>query len=268
LLWYDVETDGYQTPNRYYIPRLARWLTPDPASPDITNPQSLNRYPYALNNPTSLIDPSGLMYCDQGSAVVDNDGNLLGYTDCVSEEAGASGQYTEHYAPYSEDVSANPSAESEPDSTPEDPNSYVLSATRLALVPPANNGLTISAAPSTPWYKNSCITSALGTGAVSAAINSIGLIPEAGGVARLIGNQAGYVGVVADQTGSRVVGAVGASTSTVEGLNGLFDTSPTGLLSTGLAVAGFIPGLGQLASGASIVVDAVKTGMEIAQCHP
>ncbi|HEV2499937.1 MAG TPA: RHS repeat-associated core domain-containing protein [Terriglobia bacterium] len=37
-----------------------RWLTPDPLGGDITNPQSLNRYAYALNNPTTLTDPLGL----------------------------------------------------------------------------------------------------------------------------------------------------------------------------------------------------------------
>ena len=36
LLWYDPETDGYQTPNRYYIPRLARWLTPDPQGGEVS----------------------------------------------------------------------------------------------------------------------------------------------------------------------------------------------------------------------------------------
>jgi len=38
-------------------------MSPDPAdlaAVDLTNPQSLNRYAYALNSPTSLIDPSGL----------------------------------------------------------------------------------------------------------------------------------------------------------------------------------------------------------------
>ena len=131
----------------------------------------------------------------------------------------------------------------------------------------ANNGLTISAAPPTPWYKNPCITSALGAGALTVGIDSIGLIPEAGGIARVIGHQAGYVGVVADQLGSRVVGAVGASTSTVNGLAGLGDTSPEGLLSTGLTVAGFIPGAGQVASIGSIIVDTYKTAKAIGQCH-
>ncbi len=133
--------------------------------------------------------------------------------------------------------------------------------------PAANNGLNISAAPSLPWYKNSCITGALASGALSAGIDAIGLIPEAGGVARIIGHQAGYVGVVADQAGSSVIKAFGASTGTVNGLAGLGDASAEGLVSTGLTVAGFIPGLGQLAAGASIVNDAIKTGIAISKCQ-
>ena len=37
-----------------------RWMTPDALGGSITNPQSLNRYAYALNNPTTLTDPTGL----------------------------------------------------------------------------------------------------------------------------------------------------------------------------------------------------------------
>ena len=40
-----------------------RWLSPDPLGGDIANPQSLNRYAYALNNPTTLTDPAGLGEC-------------------------------------------------------------------------------------------------------------------------------------------------------------------------------------------------------------
>jgi hypothetical protein len=118
-----------------------------------------------------------------------------------------------------------------------------------------------------PWYKNSCVTGALGKGALSVGIDSIGLIPEAGGIARVIGHQAGYVGVVADQTGSNIIKAVGGSTGTAQGLNGLTDTSPTGLLSTGLTIAGFIPGLGQASAIGSIIVDAYKTAKSIGQCY-
>jgi RHS repeat-associated protein len=60
LLWYDPETDGYQTPNRYYIPRHGRWLMTDPITGDVSNPQSWNRYAYALNSPTDRTDPLGL----------------------------------------------------------------------------------------------------------------------------------------------------------------------------------------------------------------
>jgi len=37
-----------------------RWMTPDPLGGEISNPQSLNRYSYALDNPTTLTDPLGL----------------------------------------------------------------------------------------------------------------------------------------------------------------------------------------------------------------
>jgi hypothetical protein len=102
--------------------------------------------------------------------------------------------------------------------------------------------------------KNSCVTGALGKGALSVGIDSIGLIPEAGGIARVIGHQAGYVGVVADQAGSRLIGAVNATANTGRGLAGLTDTSPTGLASTGLTIAGFIPGLNDAAAVGSIDV--------------
>jgi hypothetical protein len=43
-----------------------RWLTPDPVGGDLTNPQSLNRYAYVLNQPTTLTDPSGLVSIPPG----------------------------------------------------------------------------------------------------------------------------------------------------------------------------------------------------------
>jgi uncharacterized protein RhaS with RHS repeats len=46
---------------------LGRWLTPDPLGGDVTNPQSLNRYAYALNNPTTFVDPLGLETINYGS---------------------------------------------------------------------------------------------------------------------------------------------------------------------------------------------------------
>src|SRR5579859_4825678 len=50
---------------RKYNPNLGRWLSPDPLAGDVTNPQSLNRYAYVLNNPTNFVDPSGMGLCDR-----------------------------------------------------------------------------------------------------------------------------------------------------------------------------------------------------------
>jgi len=59
--------------SRRYHPTQGRWLSPDPAgiaSMDLTNPQTLNRYAYVMNNPTGNIDPLGLFcpvgHCDSG----------------------------------------------------------------------------------------------------------------------------------------------------------------------------------------------------------
>jgi RHS repeat-associated protein len=64
-----MTTDGelWYTNARRYSSNQGRWLSPDPLGGDITNPQSLNRYPYVLNNPTTLTDPSGLDACAQAS---------------------------------------------------------------------------------------------------------------------------------------------------------------------------------------------------------
>jgi RHS repeat-associated protein len=59
----NVTVGTYDADFRRYSPAQGRWLSPDPAglgAVDLTNPQSLNRYAYVRNNPTSLVDPSGL----------------------------------------------------------------------------------------------------------------------------------------------------------------------------------------------------------------
>ena len=44
---------------RYYNPILARFVSADTMVPDDTNPQALNRYAFAYNNPVSNVDPTG-----------------------------------------------------------------------------------------------------------------------------------------------------------------------------------------------------------------
>jgi RHS repeat-associated protein len=59
---YDSDT-GYNYANaRFDAGRWGRFLSPDPysGSMNITNPRSLNRYSYVSNDPTNLVDPSGL----------------------------------------------------------------------------------------------------------------------------------------------------------------------------------------------------------------
>jgi hypothetical protein len=69
-----------------YESNLGRWMTPDPVAGDVTNPQSLNRYTYVLNNPVNLVDPLGagpddVNTVDVGS-LIDNffGGSLFGTT--------------------------------------------------------------------------------------------------------------------------------------------------------------------------------------------
>ena len=67
-----------------------RWTSPDRLGGDITNPQSLNRYAYALNNPTTLTDPSGLQPddCSDSTYFISHAecGGVQGPNgDCISE---------------------------------------------------------------------------------------------------------------------------------------------------------------------------------------
>ncbi|MGH9455125.1 MAG: RHS repeat-associated core domain-containing protein, partial [Terriglobia bacterium] len=93
------------TPNREYGSLVGRWLSPDPTGGDLTNPQSLNRYAYTLNNPMSLVDPTGLgplryavanqSFGDEFDYIFnyDNEGALWFGTDSISW-GGSPGTYS------------------------------------------------------------------------------------------------------------------------------------------------------------------------------
>jgi RHS repeat-associated protein len=66
------DTGLYYYGARYYDATIGRFISADTVTPNLTNPQALNRYSYALNNPLKYIDPSG-HYVEIG------DGALMGW---------------------------------------------------------------------------------------------------------------------------------------------------------------------------------------------
>lgn len=56
---YDASIALYNYKARLYDPVIGRFITPDTFIPNPMNPQSVNRYTYALNNPLGYVDPSG-----------------------------------------------------------------------------------------------------------------------------------------------------------------------------------------------------------------
>ncbi len=55
----DQETGLNYYDSRYYDPHLQRFVQPDTLLPDVYDPQQLNRYSYARNNPLTYNDPTG-----------------------------------------------------------------------------------------------------------------------------------------------------------------------------------------------------------------
>ena len=55
----DPETGLYYYGARYYDPVIGRFISADSIVPDFSNPQTLNRYSYCINNPIILTDPNG-----------------------------------------------------------------------------------------------------------------------------------------------------------------------------------------------------------------
>ncbi len=186
-------------------------LGADLAAVNPADPFSWNRYSYVGNMPLELDDPLGL-----------STGLNWGADGCLylDEDTNNGGRIV-----HSVTLVWCPSDDGPPSLDPQDPShptgpaaggsgsgSGTGSGNNPPQAPAPNNG--------TSWYHNPCITSALDKGALEVGVDSIGLIPEAGGVARIIGHQAGYVGVVADQFGAKFIDAVGHTGITVQGLNG------------------------------------------------
>ena len=94
---FDYYNDGLNGGRRFQSPGLGRWLSPDPLGGDVTNPQSLNRYPYVLNNPTTFIDPLGLFMrvgdCSWYGTCMAGGGGWGSGNPLYQDEAAAEAQY-------------------------------------------------------------------------------------------------------------------------------------------------------------------------------
>ena len=58
---YDASTDMLYLRARYYNPAIQSFMSRDPWEGNISQPQTLNGWNYVENNPTNLVDPTGLM---------------------------------------------------------------------------------------------------------------------------------------------------------------------------------------------------------------
>jgi RHS repeat-associated protein len=89
MLDHDYSSDTDHAQFRQYSSTPGRWMSPDPYSGSyhMRNPQSFNRYTYALNNPVSYVDPKGLYFDVGGCDDYDDDGNC--YSDSDSDGAGS-----------------------------------------------------------------------------------------------------------------------------------------------------------------------------------
>ena len=165
----DAESGTEHAQFRNYASAQGRWLAPDSylGSYDQTNPQSMNRYAYALNNPLSFLDPSGLtIMCSMlsGSLVcVDNGGN--NNTDCDSNYTACASPGTDCVASGTEGciTASNPG-----NSTPLDP---------LPSYPFGSSGGSSGNAPNNGPTKGQCLGQALkndGNG-VSLALDVAGI---------------------------------------------------------------------------------------------
>ncbi len=88
-LTHDPDSGTEAATFRQYSSRQGHWMSPDPYDGD--NPQSLNRYAYVLNSPTSYLDPLGLnLVCYTTNFYVDGHFDSS-ETNCIDYGGGGGG---------------------------------------------------------------------------------------------------------------------------------------------------------------------------------
>ena len=95
---WDSENNGDHFGAREYAKLSGNWQSPDPAgraAVDLTNPQSWNLYAYALNNPVSANDPSGLLPMSLMAASGSGESGFDGFCDAMYESCADNSFYEE-----------------------------------------------------------------------------------------------------------------------------------------------------------------------------
>ncbi len=290
----DTESNLDNFKARYMASVMMRFTSPDPsglAFADLSNPQSLNLYAYVLNNPEIFVDPFGYAPCDITHNGAEGDtptnggsGDSAGCSGYEGQE-GQDAQKTDEESLYYNGLLPSSGGTLPPipvsmgclncSSGPDPTNSQGGSVDgtgwhcpfcaqmdeagwRPSFIGPQNGG--------TPWFENACVTDALKEGAVSLGVDAIGFIPEAGGVARIIGHQAGYVGKVADQFGSNIIRAAGKTAGFETSAIGFSVNKKTYWVSAAITVADFIPVVNEFTAAASVAWDLGVTAYNVSQC--
>jgi RHS repeat-associated protein len=252
---YDSDTQYNYAVARFDAGRWGRFLSPDPylGSVDVSNPQSLNRYAYVLNNPLNLIDPLGL-----ACVVTDNADGTESYLDddnigqTCAQAFGDDGGGVTVTADWS-DLPGGSGGRS---------RSY---STWRGSLPPGfdpRKGLKVT----------NCRTKVISSLALHVGLDALGAIPGEGAVAAAF-----YGGKTAFQ-------AAQFGTGLATTVFGLADTSNAGAAATGLGTAGialsiaskygdlfkgatsFIPIAGQVVAGLSVVLDGYNAFQDYKAC--
>ncbi len=127
-------------------------------------------------------------------------------------------------------------------------------------------GAANTATSTTHWHNNPCVTSALKSGAVSVGVDALGFLPEAGGVARVVGHQAGYVGIVADNLGKNMLTAGTKTTGVLSSATGFSSSDWTTWVSAGITAADFVPVLSDFTTPVAMAWDAGVAAYKVYQC--
>jgi len=154
---HDTESGLDHFDHRKYGSTLGRWTSPDLLPGDQSDPQSLNRYAYARNNPVNLIDLLGLQDSFRTGICMDGDNNAV---DC---NYGASG--LNNLPVNSSDLSA--AAQLLPQATPSTADLQSGSLTDLSTLTPGASSGSDSSSPST-------------LGAIQTGLDLLGVVPVVG----------------------------------------------------------------------------------------